>query len=151
MRQLKRSKQFEIQAESLYSTISAVERQSDVMEDAALQTEVARALKASAQTVKSTKDALKGAEAAVDDAQELTDMTEDLQAAFQQMSEQTSAPIDDDELEEELQSMMNETSNAAPEPQVAFSPAVRFESMPSAPKGLVLPRKEERASLLSAA
>lgn len=161
LRQLRRSKQLESQAENMHRTISAVERQADVIEDAALQSQVAHALKESVSSIKQSKEALQGAEEAVDNAQELSDLTEDLQAAFQGMTESANLDLDDEDLEAELQAMATAqgesaaasvtSSTTAPEPLGAQARHISVPSLPEAPQSRVLipRRREERAALLS--
>jgi len=118
MRELKRAKMMEKQAASTQSALDAVEAQSDMLEQTALQREVASALGATAKSLKSQKGLLAKAEDAVDAAAEMRDLHEDLSQVMAGLGESTSNDYDEDDLMEELQGMMADDT-ADPPPAAA--------------------------------
>ena len=155
---LKRAKQTEKQLENAMATHSALERQVDVLAEAALQKEVASALTASVATAKKrTKGLLTKAEDAVDGAVELRDFAEDVASTFGGLQQDQ---FDDDELLEELQAMTasddvvleeeDRSAVTAPEPQSVST--VDLSAFPEAPRrapGRGRGGALERKSLLS--
>ena len=105
MRELKRSKALERQSASTQSAIDSLEAQSDMLEQTALQKEVAAALGATAATLKKEKGLLSKAENAVDAAHELRDMHDDLTHAMSGIADATYVDFDDDDLMAELDKM----------------------------------------------
>lgn len=115
IRELRRVKMMEKQATSTQSALDAVEAQSDMLEQTALQREVASALGATAKSLKSQKGLLSKAEDAVDAAAEMRDLHEDLSQVMAGLGESTSNDYDEDELMQELQGMMtDDNTNSTP-------------------------------------
>tara|TARA_B110001450_G_scaffold232007_1_gene234320 strand:+ start:102 stop:1052 length:951 start_codon:yes stop_codon:yes gene_type:complete len=108
MRELKRAKMLEKQSISTQIAVDALEAQSDMLEQTALQKEVAAALGATAKSLKREKGLLSKAEGAVDAAMEMKDMHEDLTQAMSGLGDVASNDLDEDELMEELQNMAAE-------------------------------------------
>ena len=101
---LKRAKTLEKQLEGATATHAALEQQVDVLAESELQKEVASALSATVEvTKKKTKGLLGKAEHAVDGAVELKDIADDLAQTLGGLQTEV---YDDDELLEELESMM---------------------------------------------
>ena len=117
MRELKRAKMLEKQALSTQGAMDALEAQSDMLEQTALQKEVAAALGATAKSLKKEKGLLSKAEDAVDAAAEMRDMHEDLTQVMAGLGDAVSNDVDEDELLEELQSMVadNDTEPTVPD------------------------------------
>lgn len=111
--QLKRSKQLEAMAESKGKTISAVERQADMLEEAGLQTQVANALQAGVRDNKKLKKAMKNVESVTDDAEEFADTVAEVNETLAQLGSVGFNEIDedDDELIEELNTMLSSDAN----------------------------------------
>jgi len=105
MRELKRAKMLEKQTISTQSAMDALEAQSDMLEQTALQKEVAAALGATAKSLKMEKGLLSKAEDAVDAAAEMRDMHEDITQVMAGLGDAVSNDVDEEELMEELQSM----------------------------------------------
>lgn len=171
-RELIRAKMLEKQAVATTSAMDALESQNDMLEQTALQREVAAALGATAKTLKKDKTMLSKAEDAVDAASELRDLHEDMTQIMSSLGENTNADYDDDELMSELEEMV---ADKPPPPSPAAAEATaeservdrmardkdelerkhaqydeleRMRSqMPSAPKSRV---KSEKQSLLTA-
>ena len=108
MRELKRAKMLEKQAISTQSALDAVEAQSDMLEQTALQREVASALGATAKSLKKDKSLLSNAEDAVDAAVEMRDLHDDLSQVMSGLGESTSNEYDDDSIMQELFDMMSD-------------------------------------------
>ena len=108
MRELKRAKMLEKQSISTQIAVDALEAQSDMLEQTALQKEVAAALGATAKSLKKEKGLLSRAEDAVDAAVEMKDMHEDLTQAMSGLGDVASNDLDEDDLMEELQNMAAE-------------------------------------------
>lgn len=106
IRDLKKSKMFEKQAASTQSALDALEAQSVMLEQTALQKEVAAALGATAKSLKKEKNLLSKAEEAVDAASEMRDLHEDISAVMAGLGDQTANDYDEDELMSELESMV---------------------------------------------
>jgi len=106
MRELKRSKALEKQAMSTQGAMDALEAQSDMLEQTALQKEVAAALGATAASLKKEKGLLSKAEDAVDAAHEMRDMHEDLTQVMSGLGDAASADFDEDDLMQELEQMV---------------------------------------------
>lgn len=113
---LRRAKAQEAQADKLEMASVAVQQQSDVLEEASLHVEVAKALGETQKTLKRSQKAITKCESAVDDAAELRDMNDEMQGVLAQLGDSSSATIDDDDLVAELDEMM-----AADRPAVAES------------------------------
>lgn len=114
LRMLKKSKQASAHALSLQQAADAVERQTDVMADVTLQTQIAGALEASMGPMKKTKKALQSVERVTGDAEEIRDMNEEIQAALSQLHDGSVAAIDEDDLEAELAAMMSPDAVVTP-------------------------------------
>ena len=108
MRELKRAKALEAQAASTQSALDALEAQSDMLEQTALQREVAAAIGATAKTLKKDKKLLSKAEDAVDAAGELRDLHADITSVMGELGDQSKYDYDDDELMAELNGMVQE-------------------------------------------
>ena len=103
---LKKAKNDEKLLASANAALETLESQKDMLENAALQRELASALASTTKQIKGqTKGLVKFAEKAVDDTQELRDDAEDLNAAFEGI--QSTFNVDEEELLEELDAMMN--------------------------------------------
>jgi hypothetical protein len=104
MRDLKRSKTLEKQLGTTQNVLDSMEAQSDLLEQTALQKQVASALGSSAKTLQKEKKILSSAESAVDQAAELRDLSHDLTDVLAGLE----APVDydDDDLLAELQGMV---------------------------------------------
>tara|TARA_B110000967_G_scaffold208452_1_gene260714 strand:- start:2267 stop:3253 length:987 start_codon:yes stop_codon:yes gene_type:complete len=133
MRELKRAKMMEKQAFSTQSALDAVEAQSDMLEQTALQREVASALGATAKSLKSQKGLLSKAEDAVDAAAEMRDLHEDLSQVMAGLGESTSNDYDEDDLMEELQGMM---ADDTADPPAAANGVAESENMRKAQEEL---------------
>lgn len=116
MRELRRAKTYEKQAASTQSALDAVEAQSDMLQQTALQREVASALDATAQSLKKDKGLVSKTEDAVEAAAEMRDFHEDLTHAMAGLGEVINNEYDDDDLMQELEGMM--TDNPADPPRV---------------------------------
>lgn len=103
IRELKRSKTLEKQLSTTQSVLDSMEAQSDLLEQTALQKQVASALGSSAKTLQKEKKILSSAESAVDQAAELRDLSHDLTDVLAGLE----APVDydEDDLLAELQGM----------------------------------------------
>lgn len=106
LRELKRSKALEKQALSTQGVMDAVEAQSDMLEQTALQKQVAAALGETAKTMKKEKGLLNKAEDAVDAASEMRDLHEDLAQVMSGLGDSSLADMDDHELLSELNDML---------------------------------------------
>jgi len=111
MRELKKSKAYEKQAASTLNVMDALEAQSDMLEQTALQKEVADALGATAKSLKKEKNLISKAEDAVDAASEMRDLHEDLVSVMGGLGDVVPNDFDDDDLLSELQDML-ETGRA---------------------------------------
>ena len=156
MRELKRAKAVEKQAVGTQSVLDALEAQSDMLEQTALQREVACALGESAKSIKSQKGLLSNAEDAVDAAAEMRDMHEDMNQVMSSLGESISNEEDDDDLMKELQKMMTDDI-ANPSPTVSsgvedleknnaiYEEAERTrQGLPSAPTSIIGDRKARK-------
>lgn len=123
MRELKRAKMLEKQALSTQGAVDALEAQSDMLEQTALQKEVAAALGETAKSLKKEKGLLSKAEDAVEAAAEMRDMHEDLTQVMAGLGDAVSNDVDEDELLEELQSMVAENDSEPTVPDVAAASA----------------------------
>lgn len=115
MRELKRSKQLQKQAFSTQAAMDAIEAQSDMLEQTALQKEVAAAIGATAATLKKEKELISKAEDAVDAAAEMRDLSDDLSQVMAGLGEATSNDFDDQELILELEDMVGMDDDTASE------------------------------------
>jgi len=115
MRDLKKCKMLEKQAVSTQCALDALEAQSVMLEQTALQKEVAAALGATAKSLKKDKHLLSKAEEAVDAASEMRDLHEDLSSVMAGLGDSSSNDYDEDELMSELEGMMSSgASETAP-------------------------------------
>ena len=106
LRELKRAKMMEKQANSTQSALDAVEQQFEMMEATALSREVASALGATAKSLKKNKALLSQAEDSVDAAAEMKDLHDDMAQVMAAFGETThNNNYDDDELMAELEEM----------------------------------------------
>lgn len=136
---LKRAKALEASAAGLRNTATMMELQMEGVADAAMQQEVVAALSASVKKSKSHAKVLGRAEDAVESLQELSSDVGDVTQVLGEMRA-GSTDLDDDELMEELASMMAEDAPPAPPPtSVAVAPAMAsastLEQFPKAPTG----------------
>ena len=106
LREIKKSKMIEKQAASTQSALDAIEAQSDMLEQTALQRNVAEALGATAKSLKKDKNLLTKAEDAVDAASEMRDMHEDISHAMSGLGDTMPNDLSDEELMAELKSMI---------------------------------------------
>ncbi len=170
LRELKRAKLLEKQVLATTSAMDALESQSDMLEQTALQREVAAALGATAKTLKKDKTMLSKAEDAVDAASELRDLHEDMTQIMSSLGDNSNTDYDDEELLNELEEMV---ADKPPPPNAAAEITAESEriermarekeelerkhaqyeeleamrsQMPSAPKSRV---KSEKQSLLT--
>lgn len=118
MRALKKAKMTEKQLEANAAALMAVEQQMDLMAQAQMQKQVASALASSSKGMKAQKQLLKNAESAVDDASEARDMADDLGQVMTEFASNGNGDADDDELMDELQSMMD--ADPPPPPAAAM-------------------------------
>jgi len=151
LRALKRCKAQEKQLANLSAQASAVERQSDMMEDAQLQQEIANALSASVSNMKQSKRVLKDVEEATDATQELQDIAEDVHAAFASINDRANddLSLDDDELLEELAGLAaaTATEEAVSDPAAREASATSSTAFPTVPQTVaVMSRAGEAAS-----
>lgn len=107
LRELKRSKMMEKQADGMQAALDAVEQQFEMMEQTALSQEVAQALGATAKSLKKNKALLSQAEDNVDAAVEARDVHDDMAAVMSTLGESASNNYDDDELMAELEGMVD--------------------------------------------
>jgi len=143
IRSFKRSKAFEKQAAALSDAATAVARQSDMLEDAGLQREVANALSAGVKGMRGAHLALKDVESVADKAADMRDVAEDVNTALASLTEgYDDGCADDDDLLSELAGMAEES----PSPPAASATALprlqqldqTLESFPSAPMSKVV-------------
>lgn len=106
-RELKKAKACDKQAASSRAVLDAMEAQADMMEQNALQREVAQALAGTAKTMKRDKKLLGKAEDAVDNAAEMRDLHDELGQIMAGLGD--NAPeFDEDELQAELDAIAQE-------------------------------------------
>ena len=157
---LKKAKNDEKLLASANAALEALSSQRDMLENAALQRELASALASTTKTIKSkTKGLVKFAEKAVDDTQEMRDDAEDISSVLEGI--QPTFNADEDELLEELDAMMQENATPPQPPAsvaaavadsvvaaAAATAAVAVTSFPSAPTTIpadeVVDRRAER-------
>ena len=125
MRALKKAKMTEKQLEANAAALMAVEQQMDLMAQAQMQKQVASALASSSKGMKAQKQLLKNAESAVDDASEARDMADDLGQVMTEFASNGNGDADDEELMDELQSMVEADP---PLPPVAAMQDVPFSN-----------------------
>ena len=156
---LRKAKATEKLLASSNAALETLEAQKDMLENAALQRELASALASTTKSIKGkTKGLVKFAEKAVDDTQELRDDAEDLNAAFEGI--QPSGTVDEDELMDELNAMVEEEVGTS-EPAPAMSHrqacvvtteeqlAAQFPSVPSGAGGEADDEAEEAVGKIS--
>ena len=133
LRALRRSKALAKQATALVAASNAIESQSDMLETAGLQREVADALSAGVRGMKKTHKALKDVEAVAEEAADVRDVSEDVQAALSQLGEAyEDNAFDDDDLLGELAAMdQTPDSPAAATAAPSSQPAVVFPKTPA--------------------
>jgi|SaaInlV_125m_DNA_1040241.scaffolds.fasta_scaffold00429_7 hypothetical protein len=113
LRELKRAKMMERQANSTQAALDAVEQQFEMMEATALSREVASALGATAKSLKKNKALLSQAEDSVDAAAEMKDLHDDMAQVMASFGETAySNDCDDDELMAELEEMTRSPTKA---------------------------------------
>lgn len=148
LRSLRRSKQLAAQAQNLAKASMAVERQADMLEEAGLQQEVAKALQAGVKDIKKVQSAMKTVESISDDASAMADDVDEINALLAQLADTgaDASSIDDDELLAELQEMTGPIDPPAPLPMAQAASdqtdgteeASKFEqvvqSMPAVPQ-----------------
>lgn len=165
-RELKKAKACDRQAASSQAVLDAMDAQTDMMEQNALQREVAQALAGTAKTMKRDKKLLGKAEDAVDSAAEMRDIHDELGQIMAGLGDQ-GTEFDEDELQAELEAIAGEatapdatsadvclaeemvrTAEALEKKHAAYEEAERARvALPKAP----LCKKTERQSLLSSA
>ena len=123
LRSLRRSKQLEAQAQNLAKASMAVERQADMLEEAGLQQEVARALQAGVKDIKKVQTAMKTVESISDDAASMADDVDEINQLLSQLADTgaDAATIDEDDLIAELDDMAQEDA-AEPLPATDSAP-----------------------------
>lgn len=108
LRMLRRAKQIDAQASNMSNAAVAVERQADMLEEAGLQQEVAKALQAGVKDIKQVQKAMKVVESASDSVHEMADDVDEINQLLSSLGENSaSVTIDEDELNEELELMMS--------------------------------------------
>lgn len=107
LRSLRRSKQLAAQAQKLANASMAVERQADMLEEAGLQQEVAKALQAGVKDIRKVQSAMKTVENISDDAATMADDVDEINSLLAQLADTgaDASNIDDEELLAELQEM----------------------------------------------
>jgi hypothetical protein len=160
LRALKRSKQYEAQAANLAAASVAVQRQADMLEEADLQQEVAKALEQGVKENKKVKSAFSRIEAVADDAHEMSDNVDEVHQLLAGLAENLNetSSLDDDELLAELQQMV-EVESTGTEPRSVptvkdaraegSTEAVRVQAFPSAPTTVIGKPTTERSVLLT--
>jgi hypothetical protein len=138
LRMMQRAKAVDKQMTALWHALSALERQSEMLEEASLQKQVADALSVSVKKMKGSQKLLEGVDKLSDDAAEMRDISDDVRNALASISESANDPgLDDDDLMQELESMMESQSD---EPELSSMAATdtssSYLSMPSAPQGM---------------
>lgn len=106
LRELKRAKALDAQVAATQQVMDAVESQTDMLENSAMQKQVAAALGATAKTLKKERGILSKAENAVEAASEMRDLHEDLTSIMSGLGDSAAADYDEDELLGELQQMV---------------------------------------------
>lgn len=119
LRELRKAKQCEKQAASAQGVLDSLESQADLIEQTALQRQVADALGSTAKSMKKDKKLLSRAEDAVDNAHEIKDLHDDLASVMEGFGGGAAAEYDEDELLSELQGMLDESPPPGPPDQVA--------------------------------
>ena len=113
-RELKKAKMYSKQAASSRAVLDAMEAQTDMMEQNALQKEIAKALAGTAKTMKWDKKLLGKAEDAVDSAAEMRDMHDELGQIMAGLGDQTT-DFDEDDLRAELDAILESDKTIASE------------------------------------
>lgn len=106
--QLRRAKQLEKQADAAQCAHEAVEAQSDMLQQTALQREVAAAIGASTRSLKKDRALLTKAEGAVEAASEMRDLHDDIAQTMGELGSSSHTEYDDDELWLEVQQMSHD-------------------------------------------
>lgn len=133
LRTMRKAKQFESRATEASAATDALERQIDLLEQAALQSDVAKALGTTAKQAAKAKGLLSKAEGAVEGAAELRDAVDDVSNVLGEAT-QPSADFDEDDLLAELEAMTGQTQAPAPVAAAdAFNEdvSVAFPAVPS--------------------
>jgi len=140
LRSLRRSKQLEAQAQNLAKASMAVERQADMLEEAGLQQEVARALQAGVKDIKKVQTAMKTVESISDDAASMADDVDEINQLLSQLADTgaDAASIDEDDLMAELDDMAQEDT-AEPLPATVSAPAAPTATPQPVPQPVPLP------------
>lgn len=134
MRSLRRSKTLEKQVSSLLATATAIENQSDLLETAGLQKEVAAALSAGAKGMKTSHKTLKSVEQVTDQLGEIQDASADVEAALSQLGDSSYADTgDDEELLRELMDMSSAHDDDLSTASVVPSQPVSIAAYPETP------------------
>jgi flagellin-like hook-associated protein FlgL len=108
--------------------MDALEAQSDMLEQTALQRQVASALGETAKTIKKEKGLLNQAESAVDSASEMRDLHEDISQVMAGLGDTWNTEFDEDALFEELNEMTIRESNKNSNPNAITLPPSVVES-----------------------
>ena len=142
LRMMQRAKATDKQMTAMWHALSALERQTEMLEEASLQKQVADALSVSVKKMKGSQKLLEGVDKLSDDAAEMRDISEDVRNALSSISESANDPgLDDDDLMQELESMIESQPDQPPLAQMSASntedlTASSYSSMPSAPQGM---------------
>lgn len=157
LRALRKAKAYEAKAATAASASDALEQQTDLLEQAALQQDIARALGTSVKQAAKAKGLLQKAEAATEGAVELKDLVDDVGAV---LGEVAGPPpdLDDDELLAELDELAHDGgaaaadagSGAAAALAAAPPPGVPIGVYPSVPRDAPQRDAGEHAALMSA-
>jgi hypothetical protein len=148
LRALRKAKAYEALAATAASAFDALEQQTDLLEQAALQKDIAKALGTSVKQAAKAKGLLQKAEAATESAVELKDLVEDVGAV---LGEVAGPPpdYDDDDLLAELEEMAEDGGGgpvaAAPE----AAPSVPIGAYPSVPRDAPSRDPGEHAALMA--
>lgn len=152
LRAMKRSKAAEKQVSALFSTSVAIENQSDMLETAGLQREVADALHAGVKGMRKTHKALRDVESVADQASDMRDVSADVQAAMAQLNEAYDDDVlDDDELLAELdggspagqQTVSAPVAIPAGAPKCPVATELPIGAYPTAPTNAIGERRED--------
>lgn len=129
LRAMRKAKQYEQRAAEAVAASDGLERQIDLLEQAALQSDVAKALGTTAKQAAKAKGLLSKAEAGVEGAAELRDTVDDINVVLGE-SNGASADYDDDDLLAELEQMTEQSVADISAPARDPAPAVSFPSVP---------------------
>ena len=110
LKALRRAKEIEKQLATVQTALAALERQASALESAALSREVSKTLSSTSKSVKKkAKKLLQQVDQSVDDANDVNDMSAELNDALAGL--EAGPTIDEDELEDELESMVRDAGS----------------------------------------